>query len=319
MCATGSRALLLLLVASSCFAADAPAIHQSHPNFSNAIAGPGFDVSWAAIPGELSSDGAIELTIRFVGVSNPDRVRRPDLASRPPFKANFREIANGPDAPPDATFVTFVYRLRPRDESVRAIPELKVAYFSPGSGVSTKYLDEIPLAIKLLATVPAAVRPLDAPERFFALPDPNRTARPPSWLEWIGLIAVLLAAPTAWIFAWRRLNPDGVRLAKLRRNRAVRAALDGLDRAGHSPEPVAAAVRVFHDYLAARFGAAAPSPTPGDVARALAEVQLPAGRIADAVKLVRDCDASRFAGESNRELFPIARVRGLILAWEEQP
>ena len=133
------------------------------------------------------------------------------------------------------------------------------------------------------------------------------------------MIAVLTFAPTVWIFVWRHRNPDGVRLAKLRRNRAVRAALDGLDRAGRSPEPVAAASRVFRDYLAARFGAAAPSPTPGDIARAMTEAQLPAGRIAEAVQLVRDCDASRFAGESPGGAFPIPRVRRLILAWEEQP
>ena len=148
MCATGSRACFILLVASSSFAADAPAIHQSHPNFSNAIAGPGFDVSWTATPLERSADGTVTLTIRFAGVANPERVRRPDLASRPPFKASFREIVNGPDAPPDAMSVAFSYRLRPRDESVFVIPELKVAYYSPGSGVSTKYLDEIALAIK---------------------------------------------------------------------------------------------------------------------------------------------------------------------------
>ncbi len=319
MCATGSRALLVLLFATSGFAADAPAIHQSHPNFSNAIAGPGFDVSWTATPLELSTDGVITLTIRFVGVANPDRVRRPDLASRPPFKANFREILNGTDVPPDAMSATFTYRLRPRNEAVRGIPELEVAYYRPGSGVSTKYCDEIPLTIKPAANAPAAVRPLDAPERFFALPDPNRaTARQPAWFDWIGLIAILSVAPTVWIFIWRKRNPDGLRLAKLRRNRAVRAALDGLDRAGRSPEPVAAAVRVFHVYLAARFGAAAPSPTPGDIARAMAEVELPAGRIAEAVQLVRDCDASRFAGEANPEAFSVPRVRRLILAWEEQ-
>lgn len=318
MYATGSRALLVLLIASSCSAADAPAILQSTPNFSNAIAGPGFDVTWTAIPSELSIDGSIELTIRFVGVTNPDRVRRPDLAARPRFKSNFREILKGPDVPPEATSIAFTYRLRPRDESVRAIPELEVAYFKPGTGRGTLYLDEITLTIKHSASVTATVRPLDAPERFFALPD-SASMRPPSWLAWTGLIAVLFFSPLAWIALWRFRNPDGVRLAKLRRNRAVRTALDGLDRAGHSPEPVVATVKVFHDYLASRYGAAAPSPTPGDIGRAMAEVQLLAEQIAEAVQLVRDCDASRFAGESDRETFPIRRVRQLILAWEERP
>lgn len=319
MFATGSRAVFVLVFASSCIAADAPAIHQSHPHFSNAIAGPGFNVSWSATPLELSTDEFTTLAIRFDGVVNPDRVRRPDLASLTSFKANFREILTGSDGPPDAASVTFHYRVRPRNESVRAVPELKVAYYSPGSGVSTKYLDEIPLAIKPATGGPAVIRFLEAPERFFALPDPNRAAeRPPSWLAWIGLFVVLSIAPSVWIYFWRHRNPDGVRLANLRRIRAVREALDGLDRAGRSPDPVAAAMRVFHGYLASRFGAMAASPTPGDISQAMVEVEMPTARIAEAVQLVRDCDAARFAGKDRGDAMSIARVRGLILAWEEQ-
>lgn len=318
MCAIGSRAaLVVLLTATVCPAADAPAIHQATPNFSNAIAGPNFQVSWSANPLELAPDDLLILSIRFTGVTNPDRVRRPDLANHPAFKAAFREILDGRDVPPSEgeTNVVFSYRLRLRDDAVKAIPELAVGYYSPGNDrVATRYLDEIPLTVK--ANARPSLRIPDAPDRFFALPDLAASSSPPSVLEWLGLVVTLVVAPAAWIVIWRRRHPDGVRLAILRRNRAVRTALDGLDRAERSPEPVAAALRVFHNYLVARYGAAVATPTPGDIAGALADVELPEERIAEAVQLVRDCDAWRFGGGEVE--CSVSRVRSLILAWEEQ-
>jgi hypothetical protein len=315
MCAIGRCAVFALFFTGFTRAEDAPAIHQSAPNFSNAIAGAGFAVSWSADPTTLDDQDSIHLAITFLGATNPERIRRPMLRDKSAFKGAFREIVDEePTNAPNA--ITFHYRLRPRDAAVKEVPELAIAYYAPGNAtVATKYLDAIPLVVRPADAMPAPNRPLEAPERFFSWPETESGVQP--GLSAWGLLALgLVISSLVGLAVERRRNPDGVRLARLRRVRAVRTALDALDRAARSPDPAGAALEALRLYLASRHGAVAAAATPGDFDRALASTSIIDKRI-DAVRAIAMAgDAERFAPErSTADLVP--RVRGLILDWEE--
>ncbi len=315
MCAIGRLALLTLLFASTARADDdAPAIFQSAPNFSNAIAGSGFAISWWALPTELDDEDTIHLEITFLGATNPERIRRPALRERPAFKAAFREILDEePTNAPNA--VTFHYKLRPRGVAVKELPELAVAYYAPGSAtVATKYLDAIPIVVKPADASPPQ-RPLDAPERFFAWPTTGTGFRP-GLAAWASLANGLIFLALLGLAIERFRNPDGVRLARLRRIRAVRTALDALDRAARSPDPAGAALEALRHYLAVRHGAVAPTATPGDFVRALEALSFAPERIEYVRNLASAGDAERFAPiRASADLVP--RVRRMILDWED--
>lgn len=315
MCAIGRVAVLLLLFVSIARAEDAPALFQSAPNFSNAIAGAGFAVSWSADPTKLDSDDTVHLAITFLGATNPDRIRRPALRDRPAFKGSFREIVDeDPTMAPNA--VTFHYRLRPRDTGVTEVPELAIAYYSPGSGaVATKYLDAIPLVVHPPIVMPAPARPIEAPERFFAWPQ-TKTRLQPGLAAW-GMLAIgLLLAGSFGLAIQRYRDPGSRRLSRLRRVRAVRVALDALDRAGRSSDPTGAALEALRGYLASRHGALATAATPGDFVQALAAASIGPERI-DAVRQIATVgDALRFSPERTpADLVP--DIRRLILDWED--
>ena len=316
MCVTGRAALFVLVIAAGARAEDAPALVQATPNFSNAIAGPGFAITWNAKPSELTVDEALQLTITFTGATNPDRVRRPPLREKPAFKSAFREILDDGETT-TASAIQFRYRLRLRETSLQAVPELAIAYYAPGRAtVATKYLDAIPLTIRPALAPPSLTRPIDAPERLFAWPA-ERSHFHPGWLGWGALASGLVLFTLGGIFIERRRNPHGVRLARLRRNWVVRAAWDELDRATESTDPAGSALRVLHEYLASRHGIRAVAPTPRDFVRALVAAEIPSDRI-DAVRTLAEAgDAARFTPErAVSDLVP--RVRELILDWESE-
>lgn len=299
---------------------DAPAIYQGSPNFSNAIAGSGFETLWSATPLELDVDAVIELRIRFQGVVNPDRVHRPDLANRASFRANFREIISYGEPLIERTAVEFQYHLKPRSDSIHEIPELAIAYYSASQDrVGTKYLDAIPLKIRPSSAKPETTQPIVAPERFFELPEaaaPWTTS--PSWWH-ISIVAVALSAlPTIWILVWRYRNPEGVRLARLRRHDAIRSTLDRLENAERCGAPLQEFLRILQDHLIARFGAQPAAMTPVDVRTAMDEAKLPADQIESTIQFLKRCDEIRFAGGGYLVMNWRSEFRALILSWETE-
>jgi hypothetical protein len=311
---------LVVLFAPAAAAEDAPAIYQSAPNFYNAVAGPGFAVTWAATPTDVTVDGGVTLTLTIAGVANPHRVRRPDLGSFPTFKARFRQITNGPDGS-DTNRVTFAYRLYPREAGETAVPEIPFGYYSPASQkLATKYLDEIPLKVRPREMSAAAPVPLEAPERFFQIPSEDDLLKPrpapPDWRHWLGLVAALSVIGVVWVAVWKRAYPDGTRLAALRRNRAVRRALDGLASAGRSADPPARAAAVLRNYLVERFGLPAGPAVPSDVEAAMRAGNVPEERVVAVVELLRKCDAARFGGPTDGGMSVVGQARELVLRWE---
>lgn len=323
MFATGKAAILLFLaIALLAHAEDAPVTLLGREHFYNAV-GASVKVAWSANPTELSADAEIMLTMKITGTTNPDRVRRPDLASMPAFKAQFSSILKGNDAPaaPDAKVVTFTFRLRPRDANVQNIPDLPFAYYVPGDAdLRTTYFDEIPLKVRPATPVALPALPMIERERFFAIPSEEALRRgytpPPDGRHWSILFAFLGLATLTAAFTWRRRNPDGARLARLRQNRAVRTALDALDGAASSRDALATAARAFQTYLAQRFGLFTPATAPGEIEAALRGSNLSDDKVMAAVELYRNFDASRFGGQTAAVQPLIEQTRELILRWE---
>ncbi|QEL19120.1 BatD family protein [Limnoglobus roseus] len=328
MFATGNRAVLFLLLLASPTAAqefadeDAPAIHQARPNFYNAVGGRNLKVTWSAEPTTLSVDSELTLTLTVSGAVNPQRVRRPDLAAMPAFKSRFQQITAGTDPPVEKTSprVTFTYRLRPRDESVRDVPELQYDYYSTATGKpETRYLDAIPLQVTAAAVVLPSPLPLDGPPRLFRLPSEaalqSRTKHDPNWWHWRGLLVAMILAVAGGVAIWRLRNPNGRRFARVRRHRAVRNALDTMDRASESLEPLALVSSALRRYFWERHGLPTVA-SPGELETAFRAAAIPAERIAPAVELLRKIDAARFGGDSDNALSLIALARELVLTWE---
>lgn len=329
MCATGKCVLLAFVLFSSVATAqdepdanDAPAIFQNREHFYNAISTGNFTVTWSATPKEIAADGELTLTLSVANAQNPQRIRKPNLRSIPAFAERFREIVDVPDAMPNAV-VNFRYRLRPRRSGEIEIPGLRFDYFHPnapeGREVNTKYATAITVTVReAVIPVPTVPPRPAAPERFLVWPgeiSPRfQFGGVGAWLSALAVIAILTVA---WVRLWRVRNPDGVRLANLRRNRAVRLALDGLTRAERVPEPAALVAKHLRDFLADRHDFHNLGTVPMDIERELRTTTVPDTKIANVVKLFRACDEARFGYRVENAQSLVATARNIILNWEE--
>lgn len=332
MCATGKRMFLLFVLLSSFASAqdepdanDAPAIFQNREHFYNAISTGNLTVTWSATPKEIAADGELSLTLTVANAQNPQRIRRPNLRSIPAFVERFREIVDVPDEMPN-TVANFRYRLRPRRSGEIEIPGLRFDYFHPntpeGREISTKYAIAISVMVReaVIPVSPAVPRPA-APDRFLVWPSgiSERTSfsSGPSALAWLAAIAAIAILTVGWVRLWRVRNPDGVRLANLRRNRAARLALDGLARAGRAPEPAALVAKHLRDFLADRHDFHNLGTVPMDIERELRTAKVPEAKIANAVKLFRACDEARFGLRIGDAARLVTTAQNIILNWEE--
>jgi hypothetical protein len=325
MSATGKLAfaILVLFCAPASADDDAPAIHQAKPNFHNAMTNGNLAVSWTAMPTEFAFDSDTQLTLTVSGATNPHRVRRPDLANHPAFKTLFRQIANADDSPAnrEAKSVTFTWMLRPRTSGKMTLPEMPyLFYHTPSGTIREKYLDKIELSVRPAATTSPTVRPLEAPDRFFSLNfDEARLQQPisaPRFWHWLVLVCGLPILGTLVVIAWRHFNPEGVRLARLRQNLAIRDALDGLDRAKRSAEPIEHTQRVIETYLLERHGQRLKPTVPSELEAMLANADVRPDRVETAISLLRQCEAARFGTNAPDANTLLQRIREFILSEE---
>ena len=329
MCATGKRVFLLFVLFSSVASAqdesdanDAPAIFQNREHFYNAISTGNLTVTWSATPKEIAADGELLLTLSVANAQNPQRIRKPNLRSIPAFAERFREIVDVPGEMPNAV-ANFRYRLRPRRSGEVEIPGLRFDYFHPnapeGREVNTKYAAAISLNVReAVVPVPPVLPRPTAPERFLVWPgDISPRFQFGGLGAWLGALITITILTVGWVRIWRVRNPDGVRLANLRRNRAARRALDGLARAERIPEPAALVAKHLRDFLADRHDLHNPGTVPMDIERELRTATVPELKIANAVKLFRACDEARFGYRADDAHSLVLAARGIILNWEE--
>lgn len=299
---------------------DAPPLLQPTEHFYNAL-GRSVSVEWSADKTTVPAGGDIAVSLVVRGATNPHRVRKPALRDLPKFKVFEVLDAADPPAEKGAKEVRFDYVLRPRSAGVTEIPELQFNYANlaapEGKQIRTTYAKKLPIRVTSPApTVTAPAGPLEAPERFFHLADDYREPTEPGWPGWVGLVFAVPLGVVGWVFFWRLMNPDGVRLAKLRRNRAVARALDALRQAAKSPDPAANAAAAVRVYLIGRWGMPPDATVPTEIAEALKATDVPAERAAAAVEFFRKCDAARFAPKGDDRASLVEDARGMILNWE---
>jgi len=300
------------------------AVARSQPDFYGAIAGPGetVRVEWklSASAAELGESVRLTLTVR--NAVNPQELTRPDLGKRADFAALFSLIEPVPDPQPaaDATAVEFVYSLRPRNVGTQTVPSVKYAFYHPrfpkGREMQARYLEELTLAVTKPVVTVAPPVPLTGPESFFAPASGSyASAGTVPGTYWLSLLCGAPAVLVCWVVLWRWLFPDATRLARLRRNRAVRRTLDRLRAANRAADPAGATATAIRDYLSARFGLSPVAATPAEVSEGLTELTVPPERVSEADELLRRCDADRFAPEPTRTAIAADAIR-LVERWE---
>ncbi|HEY3788158.1 MAG TPA: hypothetical protein VGL71_04845, partial [Urbifossiella sp.] len=293
--------------------------------------GAGVSATWSLDRETLPADGVLTATLTIRGATNPQEIVRPDLAKirddegHLPYSERFQiEDVPGQPTSANAREVTFVYRLRPRNEHVDKLPSLGF-YYDTGKKVGNPFQKTWAKGPKLTVTAAAkpkpAALPLDAPDRLFAIEtgthllesEPFAT----SWIAWLLVFSMGPLMAAAWYAIWRRIYPDGVRLARLRRNRATRRALEAIRRAGRSADPAAALAAAVIGYLRTRYPLTPGVETPGEVGESLRDPL--AGTpdlIENIVDFLRHCDEARFAPFGDNSLSLSAGAELLITRLE---
>jgi hypothetical protein len=296
-----------------------PVIERPADHFYGAIASPqGVKVRWEVSAATVPLGGSFTLTLVVSNAVNPHELTRPPLMELPDFRARFTAAEDLPDESTPAGEARFRYKLTPRNEGPARIPELVYRSYQPLARTGKREQTTRALGVPFTVTPPAETGappvPLEGPAEFFAVRTDGVFARSggPGPGAWVGLLAAAAGVLAGWVVGWRWLFPDAARLARIRRNRAVRVALDRLRRGNVGPEQVAITVR---NYLIARWGLAFTAQTPAEVATGLVEVGVPTDWAADAEDLLRGCDAARFAGDTDTGVSP-NRAAAMIERWE---
>lgn len=259
---------------------------------------------WAVDRTELPEDGELLATLTVRGATNPHEIVRPDLRKLKPFADSFRSIQDvpAPAAARDASEVSFAYRLRPRDRAVNRLPSLDFFYLNPAIVNKNPFENARARGIDLTVTAPAPKPPppplpMYEPDHLFAVAtgvqvSERESFRPGVW-SWIAAFALGPIAAIGWFIVWRIAYPDAARLARLRRSRAARRALDAIRRAGRSADPAGAIAGAVLGYLRSRFVLPIGAETPSEIEAALTVERVPIA--ADAAAFFRKADAVRFA------------------------
>lgn len=302
----GNPVFLSVLIFSISLSDEVPATIRAMPHFSGAIGDSTLMIAATAAPTTLTPGDEIAFTVLIRQVRNPADVKRLPIETAA-FIVENAQTHIGPQS------VAFHYRLRPREMSVREIPSLRFDYYMPEAAedrrLRTKYTDAIPITMK---PKPAESAPAFVlPERFQTLLD-EEPSRSPHWnaTGWKArLWNVLFFASGSvmlYVLYWRWRNPQGVRLARLLRHKAVRRALADVER-----KPCEA----FREYLQDRFDLAPSQITQHDVEHRLRERGIPQSVLVDVESLLHDSDAARF-GSGQAENLP-RRTREAILRLED--
>lgn len=293
----GTRAALCLLLLASSAAAREP----NEPTADYYGARGRCIVRWE-VPQTTAVEGTdLAAALVVAGATNPTEVRKPDLKALPAF-AHF-VVTDAADPPRKAgdKEIRFHYVLRPRHRGVERVPALKFYYLNPAAAPGktrfpSTYAESVPIRVtepppKLAVPMPEADRLFEVASGAGVLSGPFEPCR------WAWGAAALFGPLVAvgWFLAWRRIYPDAQRLARIRRSRAARRALDAVRKSGRAADPPAAIATALLAYLRSRFPLPESAVTPSELAAALTDAHVPpeiAERTAD---VFRGCDRARFA------------------------
>src|SRR5262245_60461920 len=225
--------------------------------------GSGVSVEWVVKQKTVPEGTDFTATLVITGATNPSEIEKPDLKNLPAFADRF-VIINVPDSAPapDAKEVHFTYKLRPRNRKVDKVPALEFYYYNPAAVPEKRFPKTVARSVALTVTDPPPVAPLppvplEAPEFLFTNETgPDVPGSPPIVRCVKGWTAIMLFGPLAalgWYLVWRRIYPDAARLARMRRSRVARRALDAIRKAARTPDPPATIGNAVLGYLRMRF------------------------------------------------------------------
>jgi hypothetical protein len=297
-------------------------VERQQADFYGAIAGegPGVKIAWTLERATVELGGDTELTLKILHAVNRAELLRPNLAERPEWKSLFGGIGDLPGAAPGE----FRYRLKPRAIGEFELPLPKYRYYQPRAPEGRRFQVAFAEAPKLTVIPPAPVElpririPVEAPAHFFdEEPLPSRSASAPPAGSWWLLLFLGAFAPTVSVALWRWRNPDAARLARIRRAKSARTALDAIRSAERAADPAGAIARALLRYFSDRWHITPTAGTPSEVSVALlADGRSPA-MAAEAEALLALCDRERFSAHSDSEV-SLAELAGRHIArWEE--
>lgn len=278
-------------------------------------------VAWSVDRRTVPEDGELTatLTIAIVDARNPQRIVRPNLKKLREFETRFLITdRNDPATRDDASEVKFSYLLQPRNRAVDEVPALEFYYYNSTAPVRSQF--KLAIAARVPITVTAAPKreppaiPLQEPDWLFATAQgPQVLEKPASIAGFWPWVIVGLAGPLGaalWFLAWQRIYPDAGRLARMRKSRAARKALEAIRQAGRASDPPAAIAAAVLGYLRTQFPLPPGAVTPGEIETALHEH---AGGDCQAIaSFFRAADAARFASSSDHGISLVSLAEELI-------
>jgi hypothetical protein len=318
--------LSLLVVALSVTAGSAaPPPTSGKEHFYNAK-GARVTVKWELDADTVPEDGHLVAKLVVTGATNPHEVVRPDLRKISVFDERFQVVdVAGKAAAANAKSVSFAYRLRPRNAKVDRVPSLLFYFYNPNAPGDDKYrlttAEGKPIKVTPAAPKPAAPAiPIDAPDALFEVNtglDPlDREPFAPGLWPWLLLLVLGPLVAGGWYAAWRRVYPDAARLARMRRSRAARRAVDAVRRAGRSADPPGTIAAAVLGYVRARYPLPPGAETPGELGDALRAVGVPDDEADAAVGFFRRCDEARFAPPGDTVVSLAVEAEGLVTRLE---
>jgi hypothetical protein len=304
--------LLLLPVAG--VRSDEPPLRNRPPRFNGAVGS--FEITTEAKPTTLHVDETLTLTVRITASGPVQRTpTRPDLRDEPKLAEKFHieALPMPDDQPADRSPWEYVYRLKPRDTTVDAVPSLAFVFYRPGTtpaargAYQTVYTKRIPLTVKPAEAAPspslASPRPIEGPEWAWKITEGATVLRRPSPMvvpEVVVALFVLLGIPVLsalWYLVWRRLYPDAARIAEVRRSEAARLALHALRSVHRLPQeeqPRHAGVALTM-YLRQRIVLPIAEPTAVEVAAGLRSAGCSDPLAGEVARFYSESDEARFA------------------------
>ncbi len=319
--------IALLLLISGAAQAQEPARPGEPTTHYYGAAGSRIEVAWKLDRTTVLEDGEILATLVITGATNPPQVIRPPLSQLPEFQDRF-VITDGVALAPaaDSRTVSFPYRLRPRNRSVDRVPTLEFRFYNAGGPLGSQYPTAraryVPITV---TTAPPKLAPppvpLGEPEHLFRIATGltllQRANTGPVRTAWVLLGVIIPLLAVLWYATWRQVYPGAHRLARIRRSRAARRAVDLLNRAPRSPDPPAATTAAVLGYLQARFALQPGIVTPTEVAQALRDLEVQ-NTVCEAVaEVLQRCDAARFAPSGESMVAPVAAAEALIAQLED--
>jgi hypothetical protein len=280
-------------------------------------------VKWDVPNTKVQEGRDLTATLVITGATNPTEVQKPDLAKLPEFAKRFAvtDVADTPRTPSDKE-VRFNYKLRPRNLNVTQVPALEFSFFSlaapPGKNPFRQARADS-VAITVTEPPPKPIVSMtEADQLFHVSTGPGVLHAPFVPCRWAWMAAALFGplVAVAWFLVWRRIFPDAVQMAKLRRSRAARRAADAIRKANRTPDPPATIAAAVLGYLRTRFPLPESAVTPSEIAAALVEATVPAEVAEQIADVFRDCDRARFAPPSDSGVSLAAHAEAAIARLE---